>query len=127
MNSPMTAAMTKLRNEPVPAKAMTPGTMMNTDDAGVVAESVRNNIPSTPRQRARGRGVGGNFPAGVANYSAASGNSGRPGAASLVNGRTAVSITGRVSIVLPLVSTLSASNRRAWVSTWLSRLPTKSL
>src|SRR3954465_7048654 len=35
-----------------------PGTMMNTDDAGDVADSVRNSAPSTPRRRGRTDGSG---------------------------------------------------------------------
>ena len=38
--------------------------MMKTDEAGVVADKARNNMPSMPRQRGNGCGVGGNF-AGV--------------------------------------------------------------
>jgi hypothetical protein len=41
-----------------------PGTITNTDEAGVVAESVRNNTPSTPSERGRpGRpcGTGGSL------------------------------------------------------------------
>ena len=42
----MTAASTKLRNEPVPASAMTPGTMMKTEDAGATADSTIISVPS---------------------------------------------------------------------------------
>ncbi len=38
-------------NDPVPASAMTPGTMMNTEDAGVTADSTIMSVPSALRAR----------------------------------------------------------------------------
>ena len=46
MNTPMTAANTMARNEPVPAVAMMAGTMMKTDEAGVTEDRVMNTFPS---------------------------------------------------------------------------------
>ena len=53
MNSPMTPASTKDRNDPVPARAMTPGTMMKTEDAGVTADSTIISVPSALSARSR--------------------------------------------------------------------------
>ena len=38
---------------PVPATCSIPGTITNTDDAGVATESVRNSTPATPRLRTK--------------------------------------------------------------------------
>jgi hypothetical protein len=46
MNTPITAANTIARNEPVPAVAIIAGTMMNTDEAGVTEDRVMKTLPS---------------------------------------------------------------------------------
>ena len=51
MNTPMIAAKTNDRNAPVPAVRIRNGMMMNTDDAGVTADSVIAMFPRTPRPR----------------------------------------------------------------------------
>jgi hypothetical protein len=53
----MTAAATKLKNDPLPAMEMTTGTMINTDDAGVTAESTIISVPSAPRTRFKPAGL----------------------------------------------------------------------
>ena len=51
MNTPITAANTIARNDPVPAVTMISGTMMNTDDAGVTADMVIAMFPRTFSER----------------------------------------------------------------------------
>src|SRR6266545_2807452 len=53
MKTPTTAAARKLQIAPVPAWAITPGAMMNTEDAGVIADRVISRAPSTRRPRRR--------------------------------------------------------------------------
>ncbi len=53
----MTAANPMAISAPVPASASTSGTMMNTEDAGVAADSVRNKAPNTFMLRCRGFGL----------------------------------------------------------------------
>src|SRR5712691_3293885 len=51
MNTPITAANTIARNDPVPAVTMMSGTIMNTDDAGVTADIVIAMFPKTFSER----------------------------------------------------------------------------
>src|SRR2546428_6735018 len=57
MNTPTTPAARKLQIAPVPACCITPGAMMNTDEAGVIADKVISRAPRTRRPR-RSLGVG---------------------------------------------------------------------
>jgi hypothetical protein len=43
---------------PLPAAFSMSGTMMKTEEAGVVADRVRKRIPGMPSERGRGRGAG---------------------------------------------------------------------
>src|SRR5262245_2853685 len=47
MKTPTMAAITKLQNAPLPACVTTPGAMMNTDDAGEMADNVMSRVPRT--------------------------------------------------------------------------------
>src|SRR5215472_11820147 len=51
MNTPTIAANTSARNEPVPTVTRISGMMMNTDDAGVIDDSVIITLPSTRSDR----------------------------------------------------------------------------
>ena len=54
-----TAARIIAHTAPVPATCNIPGTITNTDDAGVATDSVRNSTPMTPRLRtSRGAAAG---------------------------------------------------------------------
>ena len=59
-------AIASAHTAPVPASWSMPGTITNTDEAGVVTDSVRNSTPATPSERVSAcGGVGCNCPSSI--------------------------------------------------------------